>query len=253
MPLGKREAIVTANKHSPIGGRGPLGISLFFLFLFATSSNAFASPLPSRYYHDTYDKGAVRLVIGAANGRRYFLIINYGASSQGVTVFLGDDFDQASDDRSMQQHFMMDGLSMTGLRFLDEIAGDPRFVSAWNLGVPGDEYAEPILRNENSDVNSTLDHNTQPIIRSPPDYPSKCEKGSNPIERVHVRFDVTATGNVENIEVIETTNDCFNEPTLRSVKKWIYLPRFDGHGWTRRRGVETVLEFRLSTQIIRKP
>ena len=244
---------MTANQHFIIGGRGPLSIFLFFTFLLAISFSAFASPLSSRYYHDTYDKEAVRLVTGAANGRRYFLIINYGASSQGVTVYLGDDFDQASDDRSMQQHFMMDGLSMTGLRFLDEIAGDPRFVSAWNLGVPEDEYAEPILRNESSDVNSTSNHDTQPVIRSPPDYPSKCEKESNPIERVHVRFDVTAAGDVENIEVIETTNDCFNEPTLRSVKKWVYLPRFDGHGWTRQRGVETVLEFRLSTQIVRKP
>jgi TonB-like protein len=225
-----------------------LGITTIPMLAVASSN-----PISQRYYHDVYDKGDTRLVIGAQNSRRYFLIVNFGAAPQEVTVYLGKDFEKTSDDRSFKQGFILDPFAATKIRYLDEIAGTPKFVSAWNLGVAGNLFAEPIIREGTPPDTPANDRDAQPLVRSPPNYPEKCWKKAESFEQVHIIFDITERGEVTNISVKETTNKCFNQPTITSAKTWVYLPKLEGKKRVRRQGVEATMAFNLQDQMITQP
>jgi TonB family protein len=63
-----------------------------------------------------------------------------------------------------------------------------------------------------------------PIVRWPPDYPPEALKRR--LEGyVQLEFDVTAAGVVENISVVESSDAMFEEPAVRALSKWRYLPR----------------------------
>src|SRR5688572_24141577 len=63
-----------------------------------------------------------------------------------------------------------------------------------------------------------------PIVRHPPDYPAEALKqrlGGH----VQLKFDVTAAGIVENVSVVESSDPQFEDPAVRAVSQWRYLPR----------------------------
>jgi TonB family protein len=63
-----------------------------------------------------------------------------------------------------------------------------------------------------------------PIVRHPPDYPPEALKqrlGGH----VQLKFDVTAAGTVENVSVVESSDAQFEEPAIRALSQWRYLPR----------------------------
>lgn len=89
------------------------------------------------------------------------------------------------------------------------------------------------------------DFDARPIKRYPPVYPSKCMRKAERFESVYVEFDVTAEGTTENARVIDTTNPCLNNETLKAVAKWRYQPKTVGGVAMPRKGVQTKVEFQL--------
>ncbi|MEL6365706.1 MAG: hypothetical protein AAFR11_12790, partial [Pseudomonadota bacterium] len=58
------------------------------------------------------------------------------------------------------------------------------------------------------------DRDAQPLVRIDPQYPDRCQSRAEGEEVVVVQFDVTPDGSVVNVEVIETTNSCFNRAAI---------------------------------------
>lgn len=64
------------------------------------------------------------------------------------------------------------------------------------------------------------------LVRSiAPNYPNRCARGANELERVTVRFDVSVAGRTENIRVVDTTNDCFNSEAISTLRRWRFDPK----------------------------
>jgi len=63
-----------------------------------------------------------------------------------------------------------------------------------------------------------------PIVRRPPDYPIEALK-QRLAGHVQLKFDVTAAGFVENVSVVESSDAQFEEPAIRALTTWRYLPR----------------------------
>lgn len=83
-----------------------------------------------------------------------------------------------------------------------------------------------------------------PIIRGAPPYPEACaSKGIEGV--VLVQFDVTAEGNVANIQVISSPNPCFNRAVIRAVSGWKYAPVIRDGRPMARYGVTERLVFEL--------
>jgi TonB family protein len=63
-----------------------------------------------------------------------------------------------------------------------------------------------------------------PLVRRPPDYPPDALRQR--IEgNVQLEFDVTAAGFVENVSVVKSSDPQFEEPAVRALSTWRYLPR----------------------------
>lgn len=98
----------------------------------------------------------------------------------------------------------------------------PRLNMAMNLDLPlslGDgPYLGPLAATQ-------LDSSFVPLSRQPPEYPYKAARRG--IEGwVRVAFDVTATGTVENVEVIESDPPgVFDIAATRAVARWRFKPR----------------------------
>lgn len=89
------------------------------------------------------------------------------------------------------------------------------------------------------------DRDAQPLVRIPPQFPDRCQGRAGAEERVSLRFDVTPDGQTTNIEVIDSTNSCFNRAASRSVERWKYQPKIVDNQAQPRRGVQTVIVFQL--------
>lgn len=90
------------------------------------------------------------------------------------------------------------------------------------------------------------DRDAQPMVRIPPQYPSRCMSRADSSESVIVQFDVTPEGAVVNPEVIDSTNGCFDRAALRAVERWKYEPKMVDNQAQPRYGVRTQLTFRLA-------
>ena len=90
------------------------------------------------------------------------------------------------------------------------------------------------------------DRDAQPLVRIPPQFPDRCQGRAGAEERVSLRFDVTPDGQTTNIEVIDSTNSCFNRSAARSVERWKYQPKIVDNEAQPRRGVQTVIVFQLA-------
>ncbi len=89
------------------------------------------------------------------------------------------------------------------------------------------------------------DRDAQPLVRIPPQFPDRCQGRAGAEERVSLQFDVTPDGQTTNIEVIDSTNSCFNRSAMRSVERWKYQPKIVDNQAEPRRGVQTVIVFQL--------
>lgn len=98
----------------------------------------------------------------------------------------------------------------------------PRLDIAMNLEIPLNLGEGPTL---GPLAASQVDSGFIPLSRQPPEYPYKAARRG--IEGwVRVSFDVTATGNVENVEVIESDPPgVFDIAASRAVLRWRFKPR----------------------------
>jgi len=87
----------------------------------------------------------------------------------------------------------------------------------------------------------------QPVVRKNPDYPPAGLKQR--LEgHVQLQFDVTATGSVENVSVIESSDALFEEPAVRALSEWRYLPRLAEGKRVRSDGVQTIIRFAMAKE-----
>ena len=98
----------------------------------------------------------------------------------------------------------------------------PRLNMTMNLDIPLNLGEGPSLGPQ---IAGQVDSGFIPLSRQPPEYPYKAARRG--IEGwVRVAFDVTATGNVENVEVIESDPPgVFDIAASRAVLRWRFKPR----------------------------
>jgi len=85
-----------------------------------------------------------------------------------------------------------------------------------------------------------------PLVRRPPDYPPDALRqrlGGD----VQLKFDVTATGFVENVSVVKSSDAQFEEPAVRALSTWRYLPRIVAGKRVAARDQHTILRWQLSS------
>lgn len=90
------------------------------------------------------------------------------------------------------------------------------------------------------------DRDAQPIVRIPPqvsDFQRCIRSNDQRTERVRLRFDVTPQGEVVNVEVIDSTDSCYNRASIRSAQRWKYNPKIEDGEPQPRFGVETTIRF----------
>jgi TonB family protein len=82
------------------------------------------------------------------------------------------------------------------------------------------------------------------MIRSGLDYPPRAfsERLSG---YVQLEFDVTAAGRVENVRVVKSSDSQFEDPAIRAVSEWRYLPRIIAGERARSSGVQTIIRFQM--------
>ena len=67
-----------------------------------------------------------------------------------------------------------------------------------------------------------------PVIRIPPQYPSRCTERAEPVETVVMTFSIGPDGSVVSPEIATSTNSCFNSAAVRSLSQWKYNPPGEG-------------------------
>ncbi len=91
-----------------------------------------------------------------------------------------------------------------------------------------------------------------PLVRTPPDYPvTALERGLQ--GSVTLRFDVTATGVVENVGVVESTDAVFEDTAASALAQWTYLPRVAAGKRVATLNQQTVLRFQLDNSPVPAP
>lgn len=76
--------------------------------------------------------------------------------------------------------------------------------------------AEPV-------IHTKVDENPQPLRTPPPEYPAEL-KQDNISGIVLLDVVVTDDGRVDSAEVVKSTAEAFNAPTLAAVKTWRFRP-----------------------------
>jgi TonB family protein len=84
-----------------------------------------------------------------------------------------------------------------------------------------------------------------PIVRRPPDYPPEALK-QGLAGNVQLKFDVTAAGFVENVSVVESSDAQFEEPAIRALSTWRYLPRIVAGRRVAARDQHTIIRWELN-------
>lgn len=87
------------------------------------------------------------------------------------------------------------------------------------------------------------DRDAQPLVRVEPEYPQRCFNRASGDEAVTVEFNVDPQGNVVDVEVIQSTNSCFDREVIRTVERWQYQPKVVEGEPAPRIGVRTTLRF----------
>ena len=69
---------------------------------------------------------------------------------------------------------------------------------------------------------------------------------AKPKESVTVQFDVTPEGTTTNVQVVDSSDTCFNRSVIRSVERWKYQPKVVDNTPQWRRGVQTTITYELT-------
>ncbi len=92
------------------------------------------------------------------------------------------------------------------------------------------------------------DRDAQPLVRVSPSGFERCIDDEVGEERVRLQFDVTPEGNVVNVEVLDSTDRCYDRYAVRAAQRWKYQPKIvDGEAQPRR-GVQTTIVFSIGAE-----
>jgi TonB family protein len=94
---------------------------------------------------------------------------------------------------------------------------------------------------------ATQEFDARPLKRVPPRFPDRCQSRASSEEVVVLEFDVTVEGTTENIQVVDSTESCFNKESVSTVRKWRYRPKIVDGVPVERRGVQTKLKYQLAS------
>jgi len=89
------------------------------------------------------------------------------------------------------------------------------------------------------------DRDAQPLVRVNPTGFERCIDSNSGVERVALEFDVDPAGNVVNVEVIDSTDNCYNRYAVRAAERWKYQPKVVDGESVPRRGVRTTIVFQI--------
>lgn len=78
------------------------------------------------------------------------------------------------------------------------------------------------------------DYNPPKVVSQPPfDFPDDLKEGLD--GKVTVRFSVSSTGQVEEVTILNSTDERLSEIAVRGVQKWVFEPRIEGEVPTKSR------------------
>ena len=113
-------------------------------------------------------------------------------------------------------------------------------------GTPQEDELETRLIFELEAPTFVESYDARPRKRVHPDYPERCMRRANEFEIVRIRFDVTESGDVDNIRIFESTNECLNSSVLEAAAAWEYAPKVIQGEPVRRNNVETQFTFKIA-------
>ena len=154
-------------------------------------------------------------------------------------------------------------LAAIGVMQLHELTGDdsaPTSVPALSVpttsSAPADTTGNPTSAARGAGSlpvdTAAIELSVIPLVRTPPDYPvTALERGLQ--GSVTLRFDVTATGVVENVGVVESTDAVFEDTAASALAQWTYLPRVAAGKRVATLNQQTVLRFQLDNSPVPAP
>ena len=84
-----------------------------------------------------------------------------------------------------------------------------------------------------------------PLVRHSPTYPAEAlAEGAEGF--VQLKFEITAAGAVENVSVVQSSDERFEAAAVEAVSKWRYLPRIEAGRRVGSGGVHTIVRFVLA-------
>jgi protein TonB len=89
------------------------------------------------------------------------------------------------------------------------------------------------------------DRDAQPLVRVNPTGFERCIDSNAGTERVSLEFDVDPSGNVVNVNVLDSTDRCYDRYAVRAAERWKYQPKIVKGDAVPRRGVRTVIVFEI--------
>lgn len=108
-------------------------------------------------------------------------------------------------------------------------------------------FAAPVIRNTIKPNFGTGDGDARPIVRVEPKYPTVAARDG--IEGwVKLSFSITASGTVNNIQVIDAEpKRMFNQAARRALAKWKYKPNIQAGKAQAQDGMMVMLDFKLAS------
>ena len=85
----------------------------------------------------------------------------------------------------------------------------------------------------------------QPIKRVRPKGYDRCVRPLTSMEAVAVRFDVMDDGSVDDVEVLDSTDPCYERSTIAAVRRWTYEPRMVDGAPVVTQDVRTTVQFEV--------
>ncbi|HPE31972.1 MAG TPA: TonB family protein [Parvularculaceae bacterium] len=69
-----------------------------------------------------------------------------------------------------------------------------------------------------------VENNIDELLPVMAGYPTNCAKGAKEVEYVTLRYDISESGETENIRIVKSTNSCFDEHSARFIANLRYGP-----------------------------
>ncbi len=156
------------------------------------------------------ESGAVRIVIGEAEGRDYFQLQNAGATRQRVAIHLGDVTRRGARTSAILSYVLKP--FATGERlYLDAIGRKGAWIVSWN--------AEEIAGGSPAHGSRAA----SPFFRAPPDYPAACALEADATARITISFDLSENGRLRNIQTTPEKS-CLGDAAAAAAAQWRYAP-----------------------------